>query len=88
MTLKGSQYMEHQRHLARLLRRYRLDAGLKQAELADLLGVSQSTVSKVETAVERRLDLIEMRSYLAPLGRSLEELAADLDEMIRGDSDH
>ena len=44
--------------LCELLVKARLEAGLKQADVARALGVPQSYVSKVESG-ERRLDVVE-----------------------------
>jgi transcriptional regulator with XRE-family HTH domain len=55
----------HQREyhiLLDLLREVRLDAGISQIELASLLDMTQSMVSKVERG-ERRLDVIELRNW-------------------------
>lgn len=71
--------MPEYRSLCSILRRYRIAAGLSQEALASALGITQSSVSKVETAVDRRLDLIEMRAYLRPLGKTLSDLACDLE---------
>ena len=49
-----------------MLRELRRKRRLRQADLADLLGKSQATVSKVEQGV-RRLDLMELRQWLAAL---------------------
>jgi transcriptional regulator with XRE-family HTH domain len=48
-----------QRRLTSLLRAYRESAGLRQADVAEALGMPQSFVSKYESG-ERRLDLIEL----------------------------
>ena len=61
-----------QRRLQTLLRQIRLDAGLKQTDLADLLRQSQSFVSKYESG-ERRLDLLELRQICEAIGISLSE---------------
>ena len=61
--------------LASLLRELRLDAGLSQVEVADLLGEAQSFVSKYEGGV-RRLDLIELEQVAAALGTSLDHIVA------------
>ena len=50
-----------------LLRQYRLELGITQAQLASLLGESQSYVSKYESA-EQRLDLYELEKICAVLG--------------------
>lgn len=61
-----------QLRLRSLLREIRVQAGLKQAELADRLKQSQSFVSKYESG-ERRLDLLELRDICAAAGLSLAE---------------
>ncbi len=49
------------------LREVRLEAGLKQAELAKRLGKPQSFVSKYESG-ERRLDLLDLEDVCAAIG--------------------
>ena len=49
-----------QQRLQELLRQVRIDAGLRQSDLAERLGQTQSFVSKYESG-ERRLDLLEVR---------------------------
>jgi transcriptional regulator with XRE-family HTH domain len=61
-----------QQRLQELLRQIRMDVGLKQTELAEQLGQSQSFVSKYESG-ERRLDLLELRQICEALGLSLLE---------------
>jgi transcriptional regulator with XRE-family HTH domain len=61
-----------QQRLQALLRQVRLDAGLRQADLAELLGQSQSFVSKYESG-ERRLDLLELRQICEAVGLTLSE---------------
>jgi transcriptional regulator with XRE-family HTH domain len=61
-----------------LLRQARLDAGLRQADLARKLGEPQSFVSKYESG-ERRLDLLELREICAALGLSLTEFVRRLE---------
>lgn len=60
-----------QRFLA-LLRRVRMDAGLRQADLARKLRQPQSFVSKYESG-ERRIDVLELREICRVLGVSLTE---------------
>lgn len=55
------------RKLAELLRTLRQEAGQTQAELAELLGETQSAVSKVESG-QRRLDLVQLSAYARALG--------------------
>lgn len=56
--------------LKQLLREVRLEAKLRQVDLAKKLNQPQSFVSKYESG-ERRLDLIELRSVCKALGISL-----------------
>lgn len=71
-------YSAEQQRLIALLRSYRQHAGLRQTQVAELLDVPQSFVSKYESG-DRRLDLIELRQVCAALGVSLAQLVADLD---------
>lgn len=64
--------------MLRLLRRLRQQAGLRQTDLAALLGRPQSFVSKVE-AGERRLDIIELRAICQHLGTSLPAFVRQLE---------
>lgn len=61
--------------LARLLRDLREHAGLTQQDVADALGTSQATISKIETG-ERKLDLIELRQYGNAVGSDLQYIIA------------
>ena len=56
--------------LAEMLRAAREEAGLRQADLAEQLGQSQSYVSKYESG-SCRLDVIQLRHICAALGLSL-----------------
>lgn len=66
--LHGSEYEV----LVTLLKQVRKEAGLTQVEVASLLGVEQSLISKIERR-ERRLDVAELRAYCAVFGISLSE---------------
>ena len=61
--------LEHQKYelLRSELKKTRLDASLRQIDLAKLLKKPQSYISKIESG-ERNLDLIEFLSYLTALG--------------------
>lgn len=63
---------EHGRLVA-LLRQLREQAGLRQEELAERLGVNQTWVSKYEVG-ERRLDLVQLRCVCRALGVSVGEV--------------
>ena len=53
--------------LLALLRQVRLEAGLRQADVAEKLGKPQSFVSNYESG-ERRLDLLELQVLCEALG--------------------
>ena len=63
-----------QKKLLTLLRKVRLDAGLRQIDLAVKLKQPQSYVSKYESG-ERRLDLLELQQVCFAVGISLVEFA-------------
>lgn len=70
-----------------LLREIRIEAGLRQEDVALRLGKPQSFVSKYESG-ERRLDILELRDVCAACGTRLpdfvERLEARLDAQRRG----
>ncbi len=69
-----------------LLRDRREALGLRQADLAERLGQTQATVSRVETG-ETRLDIIELRTWLQALNVSflafMKHLDMKLDDRTR-----
>ncbi len=64
-----------------LLRELRIDAGLRQSDLAELLGCPQSFVSKYEIG-DRELSLSEARQICLILGTSLPEFVQRLERTI------
>lgn len=54
---------------------------ITQVDLADRLGQTQSFISKVERG-ERRIDVVELRSFCAAIGVSFAEFVATLDKAI------
>ena len=54
----------------RKLRQARLDAGLTQAQVAQILGKPQSFVSKCEIG-ERRVDFVELEAFARIYGKPL-----------------
>ena len=70
-----------QKALLRLLRQIRVDAGLRQVDLANALGMPQSVVSKYESG-ERRLDLLELRQVCAVTGITLKDFVAQLESTL------
>lgn len=63
--------VDHKRLLV-LLRQIRLDAGLRQIDVAKRLKEPQAFVSRYETG-ERRLDLLELREVCRAVGISLKD---------------
>ena len=73
--------MAQQESLQRLLRQIRLDAGLRQVDLANRLGRPQSFVSKYESG-EKRLDILELRQICEAVGISLVEFVRRLEDSL------
>ena len=67
--------------LLALLREVRLDAKLRQVDLAERMGQPQSFVSKCESG-ERRLDILELRSLCKAVGIPLEQFVARLEQRL------
>ena len=82
MTSLGTR--EH-KVLLTLLKKIRVEAGLRQVDLAKRLKVPQSMVSKYEVG-ERRLDLVELREICAALGVSLVKVIEQLEHLLKEDT--
>ena len=67
--------------LQALLRQLRVDAGLRQADLAERLRQPQTFVSKYESG-ERRLDILELRDVCQALGFPLQDFVKRLEETL------
>ena len=63
----------------RLLRRVRVEAKLTQAQLANILGVTQARISKYEQG-ERRIDMLELKTICDAVKLPLTEFARRFDE--------
>jgi len=63
---------DRRQHLLALFRQIRIEAGLRQVDLAKKLRRPQSFVSKYESG-ERRLDLLELQQVCAVLHISVTE---------------
>jgi transcriptional regulator with XRE-family HTH domain len=72
--------VEHRR-LQELLRQIRLGAGLRQEDLAALLGKDQGFISRCESG-DRRLDLIELRRICQAVGITLSEFVKRFEESL------
>ena len=79
--MSTSIYTREYRAMIRLLREVRERAGITQVELAQMLGRTQSFVSKTERG-ESRLDIIQLRSILKKLGMNLEEFSRQLEREL------
>jgi transcriptional regulator with XRE-family HTH domain len=71
-----------QEHLQALLKELRVEANLRQVDIAERLGVPQSYVSKYESG-ERRLDVIEVRRVCLALRVSFCDFASRLEEALK-----
>lgn len=58
-----------------------MGAGLKQTDLAKILDVPQSFVSKIETG-ERGLDLVELKIVVEAMGATLSEFIAEFEKNV------
>jgi transcriptional regulator with XRE-family HTH domain len=67
-----------------LLRQARLGVGVTQEVLSERIGLSQSDISKVERGA-RRLDLLELRTWLQGLGVPLHVFVTELEDAIAAD---
>lgn len=55
-------YSKEHRNLVERLRKAREEKGLDQRDVAKLLGVSQSYVSKIESG-QRRIDIVQLKAF-------------------------
>ncbi len=55
-------YSKDHKYIVEQLKKARKEAGLKQAEVAKLLGRTQSHISKVE-AGQRRIDIVALKEF-------------------------
>jgi transcriptional regulator with XRE-family HTH domain len=76
---------EEHKILLELLKKARVDAGLRQVDLAKRLGVPQSMISKYEVG-ERRVDLLELRDICAALDISLLDFVQKLENLLSKDN--
>lgn len=72
---------EEHKILLNLLKKTRVEAGLRQVDLAKKLRVPQSMISKYEVG-ERRIDLLEVRDVCSALGISLVEFVQQLETLL------
>ena len=79
MCMREKDYSLQQEKLQKILRQIRIEAGLRQVDMAERLGQPQSFVSKYESG-ERRLDLIEIRQVCDAAGVSLTAFVRKFEE--------
>ena len=65
----------------RLLRQTRERQEVTQEQLAERWGTTQSFISKCERG-ERRIDVLELRSFCRAMGISLVTFAAELEQLL------
>lgn len=78
-----SLYSREYRLTIERLRALREDAGITQIELAQRLEATQSFVSKCERC-ERRLDVVELRTWCLAIGASFPIFVSEIDDLLRG----
>jgi len=82
MTDEKSKDAHNQNILESLLKELRVNAGMRQIDVATKLGIQQSMVSKYEVG-ERRLDILEVRKLCELFHISLSEFSNLLEERIK-----
>lgn len=80
--MKKSTYTEQRKRLTALLRKMRVEAGLSQTKLAELIDREQTVVSRIEND-NRRLDILEIREICLALGITFEEFARRLEKALK-----
>ncbi len=60
--MKKTIYSDEHKHLVSKLRKAREDSNLDQADVAKLLGKTQSYLSKIESG-QRRIDLVQIKDF-------------------------
>lgn len=78
-----SKDIKDQKIVEALLKELRVNAGLRQIDVAAALGIQQSMVSKYEVG-ERRLDILEIRALCKLFGMSLEDFISELEKRLEG----
>lgn len=81
-----SKDMKDQKIVEVLLKELRVNAGLRQIDVAAALGIQQSMVSKYEVG-ERRLDILEIRTLCKLFGLTLEKFIKELEKRLEGNNE-
>lgn len=64
-------YSNGQKLIAERLKKARLDAGLDQSKVAEILGKTQSYVSKIE-AGQRKISIVQLKEFAAIYKKNLD----------------
>ena len=64
-------YSKEHRSLVERLRKARKEKGLDQEEVANLLGVTQSYISKIESG-QRRIDIVQLKAFATIYGKNID----------------
>jgi transcriptional regulator with XRE-family HTH domain len=84
---KSSTKARRRKVLLALLRQVRLEAGLRQTDVAAKLGKPQSFVSNYESG-ERRLDLLELQALCEVLGIALVDFVRRFQQGVSSDHEN
>ena len=79
LTMPSSFSSRRNQHLAELLVHYRLAAGLKQSDVADILGKHQPLITNMEND-QRRIDVVELLELAEIIGFAPHKV---LDELLK-----
>lgn len=76
-SIHSSEYLT----FLKTLRQVRRRAGLTQVDLAELIGETQSSVSKMERG-ERRIDIVELRTMCRAFRIPLSEFVGSFEDLL------
>lgn len=79
--MKKTLHTKESKILLEMLYQLRSSSGIRQSDLAQMLKVPQSFISKIESG-ERRIDLIELRAILKCLNTNLIEFISELEKRL------
>lgn len=82
MDRDNESHLREHKIVEALVKELRINAGLRQIDIATALGVQQSMISKYEIG-ERRLDILEIRKICQICQFSLEDFIKELEVRLR-----
>lgn len=74
--------IEERASIGNLLAKWRREAGLSQASMADALGLQQATISKLESGAYK-LSVVQLLSFLGACGLSVSDVACEIDAIAK-----